>query len=374
MINYPDSWRDTNAVLCHDWLTGMRGGERCLELLCDGFPKAPIHTLIHNRPAISDTINSHPIHTSCVQHLPGINNHYRNMLPLFPAAVRTLKPQSADVMISLSHCVAKSIRPAKGTPHISYCFTPMRYAWTFFEEYFGNSTKAQLVRPLLAILRDWDRRTANRVDTFVAISHHVAKRIKRFYGRDSEMVYPPVDVHRCTPGTPGDDGYVLIVSAMVPYKRVDLAVRAYSQANLPLRVVGVGGQLDELRQLAGPSVQILGWQSDEAILELYRRCRLLVFPGEEDFGIVPLEAQACGKPVVAFRKGGALETVRENETGCFFDEQTEAALLDAVQTCTQTNWDPTHIRNHAMNFSPQVYIDGIARVIDKTLATPLAQR
>jgi glycosyltransferase involved in cell wall biosynthesis len=370
MIAYPENWRSLRAALCHDWLTGMRGGERCLELLCDGFPNAPVHTLIHNRPAISQSINAHPIHTSWVQHIPGIYDNYRNFLPLFPSAIRSLKPEPADILISLSHCVAKSIIPPKGTPHISYCFTPMRYAWTFFEEYFGHSSKAHLIKPLLAVLRHWDKRTANRVTTFIAISNHVAKRIEAFYGRKSEMVYPPVDVDRCTPGEPGHDGFDLIVSALVPYKRVDLAVRAYTQAKLPLKVVGVGGQLEALRSIAGPTVDILGWQTDDAILELYRRCRLLVFPGEEDFGIVPLEAQACGKPVVAFRKGGALETVRENETGCFFDHQTEASLLSAVEQCGAISWDPSHIRNHACDFGPQTYINGIARVIEKTLATP----
>ena len=200
MMTTPERWKAIPTVLCHDWLTGMRGGEKCLEILCDGFPAAPIHTLIAKPEAVSETIRSHPIHTSALQRLPGVTQHYRNMLPLFPAAVRTLRPRDARLQISLNSCIAKSIRKPAEAKHLCYCFTPMRYAWTFYEEYFGsNPVKAAALKPLLASLRAWDRRTADNVDQFVAISQHVQDRIKRFYGRDSVIVYPPVDVSRYTP-------------------------------------------------------------------------------------------------------------------------------------------------------------------------------
>jgi len=290
--------RGRRVVLGHDWLTGMRGGERVLELLCESFPEAPIATLLCNPDSISDTIRRHPVATSWIDRLPGVHRHYRNLLPLMPQAARSLRVPEADVLLTCSHCVSKAFRKPQGARHLCYCFTPMRYAWTFREEYFGrNPLKGLVLAPLLAALRSWDRRTAPEVDRFVAISHHVAERIRRHYGRDCDVVYPPVDVARCTPaadGCGGDGGFDLIVSALVPYKRVDLAVEAYSRRGWPLKIVGVGGSARALAAKAGPSVEFLGWRSDEEVLELYRRCRLLVFPGEEDFGIVPLEAQACG--------------------------------------------------------------------------------
>ena len=369
-LTFPDEWRDLRVVLCHDWLTGMRGGERVLEILCEAFPSAPVMTLIHNREAISETINRHPIHTSFLQNVPGVMPHYRNLLPLFPAAIRSLKPPPADLMISTSHCVAKSLKPAPGTAHLCYCFTPMRYAWTFFDEYFGRSRAKRLaVRPLLAWLRRWDKHTAGGVDRFVAISDHVRQRINRFYDREADIVFPPVDTGRCTPGTEAPGSFDLLVSALVPYKRVDLAVKAYGQLGYPLKVVGVGGELAHLREQAGPHIEFLEWQSDEAVLTLYRTCRQLIFPGEEDFGIVPLEAQSCGKPVVAYGCGGALETVKADQTGVFFAEQTETSLLGAVERCASLPWDPALIRQHAESFSNQHFVDNLAVSISRTLST-----
>ncbi|MBN1558079.1 MAG: glycosyltransferase, partial [Lentisphaerae bacterium] len=230
-------------ALAHDWLTGMRGGERVLELLCRQYPDAPLYTLIHNRSAVSDLINAHCVHTSFLQSVPGIMAHYRRYLPLFPAAVARMPAADADLLISTSHCVAKSLRVRPGGRHVCYCFTPMRYAWTFYEDYFGrNPLKALCVKPLLAALRRWDRRTAARVDHFVAISRHVRDRIRRFYGRDADVVYPPVNTDLWTPGPdPAQhQGFDLVVSALVPYKRIDLAVRAYTASGYPLKIVGSG--------------------------------------------------------------------------------------------------------------------------------------
>ncbi|MCZ7593143.1 MAG: glycosyltransferase [Kiritimatiellae bacterium] len=371
MLKFPSDWSSLNVALAHDWLTGMRGGEKCLELLCEGFPNASLHTLLHNPKAVSDTINNRVIHTSFLQHIPGITRHYRYWLPTFPVAVRGFSPIEADVLISTSHCVAKATRVKRPGKHLCYCFTPMRYAWTFHDEYFGaRSLKQTLAKPILAALRDWDKRVSDRVDRFIGISRHVCDRINRFYGRDAELVYPPVDTEFYTPpeGESRRGDFDLVVSALVPYKRVDLAVRAYTRSGRALKIVGIGTDTDALRSVAGPNVEFLGWRSNEEIRDLYRQCRLLVFPGEEDFGIVPLEAQACGAPVVAFARGGALETLIADETAIFFDEQSEDALIAAVETCGTTTWSTQTIRQNAERFSEQAYLDGIATNITALLS------
>ena len=368
-VSFPQNWRNLRVVLCHDWLTGMRGGERVLELLCQAFPDAPVFTLIHNRSAISETINCHPVHTSWLQRLPGIEKRYRHLLPLFPAAIGFFRIPEADLLISTSHCVAKSIRARPGTPHLCYCFTPMRYAWLFHDEYLGgNPARRLLARPLLAWLRHWDRTTASRVTRFVGISRHVRDRISRFYGREADVVYPPVDLDRWTPDYRPAGGFDLITSALVPYKKLDLAVSVYKRLGYPLKIVGVGTELDRLRALAGPHTEFLGWQSDERLLELYRGCRALIFPGEEDFGIVPLEAQACGRPVVAYGKGGALETVVDSVSGVFFQEQTPEALTQAIAVCAGRTWDMRAIRAHTESFGVPNFIAGLDDCIQKVLA------
>ncbi len=367
---FPDSWSRLNVVFSHDWLTGMRGGEKVLELLCEGFPRAPIFTLIHKPEGVSAKINAHAITTSALQRVPGIMTWYRYFLPFFPAAVERLVPPAADLLISLSHCAAKGLIPQAGTKHLCYCFTPMRYAWTFYEEYFGrNPLKAAVLKPALARLRDWDRRTAERVDGFVTLSQHVRKRIQAFYGRDADVVYPPADVDFFTPAEAEPGRFDLVVSALVPYKRLDLAVRAYSRLGYDLKIVGTGTEFSRLRKLARPNVQFLGWKSDEEIRDLYRACRCLVFPGEEDFGIVPVEAQACGRPVVAFGRGGVLESVLESVSGVFFKEQTESALLNAVEECAGRKWVPADIRRNAERFGPQPFINGMDRTIRQVLAS-----
>jgi glycosyltransferase involved in cell wall biosynthesis len=369
VFQFPPAWSSLDVALSHDWLTGMRGGEKCLELLCQGFPRAPIHTLIHNRSAISSIINGHPIRTSPLQHVPGIFRTYRYWLPAFPLLARTFPPVEADLLISTSHCVAKALRTRPGAKHLCYCFTPMRYAWTFHDEYLGaGSLKQRLAAPLLGALRHWDRRVSDRVHRFIGISRHVCDRIRRFYGREADLVYPPVDTEFYTPAGPRPGDFDLIVSALVPYKRVDLAVRAYARSGRALKIVGAGTGTDRLRALAGPRTEFLGWRSNEEIRDLYRACRLLVFPGEEDFGIVPLEAQACGAPVVAFAQGGALETLVPDETAVFFSAQQEDDLLAAVELAAARRWDGALIRRNAERFSAQQYLDGLDRSLRACLA------
>jgi len=359
---FPSSWKSMRVVLCHDWLTGMRGGERVLEILCEGFPEAPIFTLIHNPDTISDTINRHPIHTSWLQTIPSIGKRYRYFLPFFPSAIEHFKVPPADLVISTSHCVAKGLRSK--SPHLCYCFTPMRYAWLFHDEYLkGNPLKKLLARPALAWLRHWDRKTSQQVTRFVGISHYIAARINRFYGRKADVLHPPVDLDRWTPDYQPAGDFDLIASALVPYKKIDLAVTAYNHTGRHLKIVGTGTEFESLKAMAGPHIEFLGRQTDKELLALYRRCRMLIFPGEEDFGIVPLEAQACGRPVVAYGRGGALETVKAGVSGIFFDPQTPEALIIAIDTCANMTWDPHLIRSQAETFSIQAFIDGLDALI-----------
>ncbi|MFA5043460.1 MAG: glycosyltransferase [Kiritimatiellia bacterium] len=377
------------VLLSHDWLTGMRGGERVLEVLCRIFPNAPIYTLLHNPAAVSEVIAAHPVTASWLQRVPGISRHYRYFLPLFPGAIERLHPKAADLLISTSHCVAKGLRPPKGAKHLCYCFTPMRYAWLFYEEYFGrNPLKKMALTPCLDRLRAWDRATCDRVDRFVALSRHVRKRILEFYGRESDVVYPPVNTEFWTPSpdqrseignrqsTIGDQqcirvsgAYDLIVSALVPYKKIELAVRAYNRLGYPLKIAGAGTELKRLQRLAGARIEFLGRVDDGRIRDLYRHCRLLVFPGVEDFGIVPVEAQACGRPVVAYGAGGALETVVAGQTGVFFHAQTEGALLEAVEQAAATKWDPLAIRTNAERFGEADFISGLTASIVRCMGT-----
>ena len=362
--------RALQVALAHDWLNGMRGGERCLDLICREFPQAELYTLLFRPELVSDAIRNRPVHVSGLQRVPGFREHYRWFLPLFPRAMEAFRvPAGTDLVLSTSHCVAKGLVPPPGAKHVCYCFTPMRYAWALQEEYFGRGgLKRALIDRMLARLRDWDRAASDRVDRFVAISRHVQARIRKFYGREATVVYPPVATEFFTPDARGGhDGYDLVVSALVPYKRVDLAVRAYAQSGFPLKIAGVGTELDALKKLAAPNVEFLGRVPDEGIRDLYRRCRFLVFPGEEDFGIVPLEAQACGKPVVAFGKGGLLETVVAGRTGAFFAEQAPDELNEAVALAARTDWEPAAIRAHAETFGPERFLSGLRAEIAAAL-------
>lgn len=367
---FPAEWKNLKIILAHDWLTGMRGGERVLEILCRAFPSAPIYTLFANPAAVSTAIKSHKIITSRLQNIPGILKFYRNFLPFFPAAIESLRPERADLVISTSHCVAKGLMVPAGARHLCYCFTPMRYAWVFYTEYFGkNPIKKMVLSPMLRRLRKWDRESAARVDHFVTLSSHVQKRIREFYGRSADVVYPPVNLSFWTPGENGHAGYDLVVSALVPYKRIDIAVKAYNQTGYPLKIVGTGTEGRKLAAMAKSNIEFLGFIPDEGLRELYRHCRALIFPGEEDFGIVPLEAQACGKPVVAYAKGGVLETVISGQTGIFFAEQQADALDDALSRFAGQKWDAAVIRENTKRFSEENFINGLAVSIKKCLLT-----
>ena len=356
-------------VLGHDWLTGMRGGERVLEQFCKAFPDAPLATLLSNPSSVSETIRDREIVTSFMQRIPGVARNYRKMLPIMGAAATSLRIPQGDLLLTTSSCVAHAFRPPKGMKMLCYCFTPMRYAWLFPKEYLGT-VRAAIAAPYFAYLRRWDRRHAQHVDRFVAISRHVQERIRAFYGRESDVVYPPVDTDRCTPAPDGGEangGYDLVVSALVPYKRIDLAAEAYGRLGYPLKIVGTGSAASKIARNAAPNVEFLGWRSDDEILALYRNCRFLIFPGEEDYGLVPLEAMACGKPVIAFGRGGATETVEDGITGVFFAEQTADALCDAVGKAEKVSWDRTAMRSRALAFGIPQFLNGMARSIRETL-------
>jgi glycosyltransferase involved in cell wall biosynthesis len=330
-------------------LTGMRGGEKCLEVLCRRWPSAPLFTLLHRAGAVSGAIERRTVRTSFLQALPAAHRYYRYLLPIMPAAVTSWRLPRCELVVSFSHCVAKAARPPQGVPHVCYCFTPMRYAWhqchAYFEGYRG--LKASTLAWFLQRLRDWDRRTAERVTHFVAISRTVQQRIAECYSRQSKVIYPPADTAFFCPAPLRREDFYLAVSAFAPYKRLDLAIAACNKLKRPLLIIGAGQNESRLRALAGPGITFLGRQSDTVIRDYYRRCRALLFPGEEDFGIVPVEAQACGAPVIAFGRGGATETViplhgRRDPTGLWFDDQTVDSVASAI----------VHFEKHAGDFSP----------------------
>jgi glycosyltransferase involved in cell wall biosynthesis len=365
------------VALVHDWLTGMRGGEKCLDVLCRSFPTAALYTLIHRRGALSPAIESMAIRTSPLQHVPYVFRCYRHLLPVMPLAARAWRLKNVDLVVSLSHCVAKSIIPPAGVPHVCYCFTPMRYAWhareTYLESWADRPVKRTLARWMLAQLRDWDRETASRVTHFVAISDTVRQRVADCYGRDSRVIQPPVDVDFYTPALESlrrNDAY-LVVSALVPYKRIDQAVSACARSGRRLIIIGSGPERARLEAVGGPAVQFLGWQPDEVIRDHLRRCRALLFPGEEDFGIVPVEALACGAPVIALGRGGAAETI-DDSVGRTYAEPSPTSLLAAI-----TEWeaqgcphDPVRARRRAEEFALPVFRMRLLEFLAEVVASP----
>ena len=361
------------VALIHDWLTGMRGGERCLEVFCELFPGATLYTLFHFRGSCSPRIESMNIRTSFLQRAPGLRRYYRRLLPLFPLAVESFDLRGYDLVLSSSHCVAKGAIPPPGTRHIAYIHTPMRYAWDMAPEYFGRAGRVArwASAPILNYLRVWDTASSARVDHFVANSRHVALRIGRYYRRRATVIHPPVETGRFAVSRE-DRGYYLIVSALVPYKRVDVAVEAFNRLRIPLRIVGQGPEARRLQRMAQRHVAFLGWQDDEALAEHYAGCRALVFPGVEDFGIVPLEAMAAGKPVIAYAAGGVLESVvppgdphGRSPTGLLYRSPTPEGLMEAVQRFEKgtERFDPEAIRAHAQRFDRRVFKEAIRRFV-----------
>ena len=413
------------VALVHDWLTGMRGGERVLEALCGMFPNAPVFTLLKRPDWRPKFLEGHEVHTSFLQRLPGIMSHYRYYLPLFPRAIEQFRFEGFDGVVSSSHCVAKGVRLPPSTRHLSYIHSPMRYMWDQFDEYFSPGRSSMVTRLAAASMRPalqrWDLQSARGVTVFLANSHYTAERVQKLYGRHADVVSPPVEVDRFSVSY-RDDGFYLIVSALAPYKQVEVAVEAFRRMGRPLKIIGEGPDRRRLERLGGGQgllrrsryegqVEFLGWQPDEVVREYYARCRALIFPGVEDFGIVPVEAMASGKAVIALGKGGVTDTVVPFDplrpfdrlragfrsghastgsgqasaqgrpfdqvngeafpTGVWFSSPTPEDLMGAVMTFEEhrRDFDPEKIRAHTHQFRPAVFRERVQKAIQNMFST-----
>ncbi|WP_213769816.1 glycosyltransferase [Bradyrhizobium sp. dw_78] len=368
-------------AIIHYWLVGMRGGEKVIEALCEMYPQADIFTHVYVPEMVSGRIRQHRVIPTFINALPRAARMYKTYLPLMPLALEQLDLHGYDLIISSESGPAKGIIAPPEAVHVCYCHTPMRYIWNMYHDYRKSAgwLARQMMPPLTHYLRMWDVTSAARVDSFVANSATVARRIRRYYGADSVVIHPPVDTGAFSPAAASELGdYYLMVGELVPYKRPDLAVRAFNDMKLELVVIGGGEMLDEIRRLAGPTVKVLGSQPFDVLKQHYARCRALIFPGEEDFGMVPVEAMASGRPVVAYGRGGAIETVAKGLSGVFFEKQTVEDISSAVRSLAAIDIDSEQIVAHARQFGRdqffqrmRAHIDGLlAQKADAPLATP----
>ena len=364
-------------VLIHDWLVSMRGGEKVLDLLCTRFPGAPLYTLLHIPGSVSSAIENRPVKTSLLQRLPLSRTKYRQYLPFFPLFAELSKVRGYDVVISSSHAVAKGmIRKGRDSRplHICYIHTPMRYIWDRFDDYFGPDKVGPLAsrcvfKPLAKVLQAYDRRTVDRVDVFIANSRFVADRVRRYYGRKAEIVAPPVDVQRFFGLKRSPEDWYLIVSALAPYKRVDQAITACAAMGRSLKIIGSGPEEKKLRRLAEDlhaNVEFLGFVGDARLGEYYSKARGLLFPGVEDFGIVPVEAIAAGCPVVAYAQGGILDSMTER-TAELYSTPTATALQEAMARFETRGFFEKELRNRAAAFAPACFLSRFEEILERSL-------
>ena len=358
------------VAIIHYWLVNVRGGEKVIESLCELFPEADIYTHVYQANNFKDSvIAKHNVYTSFIAKLPFASRKYQTYLPLMPMALEELDLSGYDLVISSESGPAKGVIVPPGVPHICYCHSPMRYAWDMYHDYKQNAgwLKRKLMTPLMHYIRRWDQLSGQQVTHYIANSNFVAKRIASYYGKQAEVIHPPVSVDDFEVSDQSDD-YYLMLGQLVSYKKADMAVRAFNQSGKKLIIIGEGEQLHELKKIAGANIQLLGRQPFGKIKEHLSKCKALVFPGVEDFGIVPLEAMASGKPIIAYAKGGALETVVNGTTGVYFYEQTEVSLNAAIEQFeTQLSFDPQQIRLHAETFSKQIFKQNMKNAIERFL-------
>lgn len=339
------------AIVC-SWLNQYGGAERVLEVVHDMYPQAPIYTSIYRPQALPERYRSWDIRPSFLNRLPLIRRFHQAYLPLYPLGFESLDLRGYDVVFSLTSAFGHGVITPAETRHVCYCLTPARFLWNY-HSYIEREGLGRLARlglaPFLKSLRQWDRLAADRVDDFIAISRTVQRRIAKYYRREARIIYPPVDTARFAIEREPED-YFLVVSRLVPYKRIDLAVRAFSDLGLPLRIIGEGRDRAALQAIAKGNIQFLGYLPDDQAREQMARCRAFIFPGEEDFGIAPIEALAAGRPVIAYGAGGALDTIEEGVSGLFFREPTASALAEAVRRLGAQRFDPQTLRQHARRF------------------------
>jgi glycosyltransferase involved in cell wall biosynthesis len=356
------------VAIIHDYLNQYGGAERVLEALHTLYPAAPVYTSIYDPSTMPDTYRTWDIRTSWMQRLPGWRRHFQKYFLLYPSAFESFDLGDYDLIISSSSAYAKGVIPAAHAYHICYCHTPMRFAWRT-DDYIRREGIGRLQRSMLPIalsyVRLWDVATTPRVDQFIANSRAVAARIKRYYGRTATIIPPPVELSPYRPWAQGD--FYVAGGRLIPYKRLDLVVRAFTALGLPLKIFGDGRDRNRLQLLAGSNIEFLGQISEEQRHELFASCRAFIFPGEEDFGITPLEAMSAGRPVIAYAAAGALETVVEGVTGRFFSEQSAAAIAVAVAAAQHDHYDPAIIRRHAERFSREVFLERMREVINDTV-------
>lgn len=355
------------VALVHDWLIHMRGGEKVLDALAELYPDATIYTLFSDKQKLSPNLQRLPIQNSFLHYFPGVKHYYRWLLPLMPLAIRCLKIKDADLVISSSHCVAKGIRIPKGARHICYCHTPMRYLWGFQEVYFSRYLWPVrfMIQGILALLKHWDLKVNEAVDLFIANSEYIRNRIQRVYRRDAIVVHPPLDTEFYRPEG-GKENYFLAVSHFVPYKRLDVVIEAFNALDHKLVVIGSGpleSKYQKLRQ--SDRISLWGGVTDRVLRKAYAGARALIFPAEEDFGIVPLEAQACGTPVLALGRGGALETVK---SGIFFNEQTPEAVRQAVTEFENQVYNSREVSEKVQTFGRDHFLRNMRAAIQQFLS------
>lgn len=344
-------------AIVHDYLNQMGGAEKVVEIFHQMFPDAPIYTSIYDPEAVSPVFKEADVRPSFMQKLPFIKSHARHYLALYPYAFELFDLSEYDVVLSSSSAFAKGVVTKPGTCHICYCYTPMRFAWNY-HAYMDREVISRRARTFLPYiihrLRKWDEISANRVDNYIAISTEVQKRIKKHYRRSSSIIYPPVDVNSF-PLSRTDEGYYLCMSRLLPYKKIDIVIEAFNKLKMPLVVLGDGRDQSRLQSLAGPTVKMMGRVSQEELAQTLAKCRALIFPGHEDFGLTPVEAMACGKPVIAYAAGGAMDTVSEGVNGTFFFEQTAESVMEAIKHFNPTRYSPEEIRRRAMIFDVELF-------------------